>query len=78
MVIESRNLRKALACVRRNQGTVGVDIQTVEERGAYFEDQWPRAVPDFSAAPVRHSHATQAHATEGIGRHSSARRAHGA
>ena len=40
-VVEPGNLTQALARVRRNQGSPGMDGRTVEELPAYLRDHWP-------------------------------------
>ncbi|OCK54160.1 group II intron reverse transcriptase/maturase [Bradyrhizobium sp. LMTR 3] len=40
-VIERENLKKALAQVKRNKGTAGVDGMTVGELPAYLKEHWP-------------------------------------
>ena len=40
-VVERENLKKALAQVKRNKGTAGVDRMTVDELSAYLKEHWP-------------------------------------
>ena len=39
-VVEPGNVKKALACVRRNKGALGLEGMIVEELGAYLKDRW--------------------------------------
>jgi RNA-directed DNA polymerase len=40
-IVERDNLRKALAQVKRNKGSAGVDGMTVDELGSYLKAHWP-------------------------------------
>jgi RNA-directed DNA polymerase len=40
-VVERENLKKALARVKRNKGTAGIDGMSVEELPAYLKEHWP-------------------------------------
>jgi RNA-directed DNA polymerase len=40
-IVERDNLRKALAQVKRNKGSAGVDGMTVDELGPYLKAHWP-------------------------------------
>ena len=76
-VVEPGNLKKALARVRRNKGAPGVDGMTVDELRDHLKAHWPEI---RSPAPRRQLHAaagTAGRDTEGVGRRSPARRAHG-
>ena len=57
-VVQSGNLKKALARVRRNKGAPGLDGMTVEKLGAHLKDHWPeirsRLLGDtYEPQPVR-------------------------
>src|SRR5882724_814902 len=41
VVVERENLKKALAQVKRNKGTAGIDGMSVDELPAYLKEQWP-------------------------------------
>src|SRR5262245_30596258 len=40
-VVERENLKKALAQVKRNKGTAGIDGMSVEDLPAYLKEHWP-------------------------------------
>ena len=40
-IVETDNLKKALAQVRRNKGAPGIDAMSVEELASYLKDHWP-------------------------------------
>lgn len=40
-VLDSENLKRALAQVRRNKGAPGIDGMTVDELSAYLKAHWP-------------------------------------
>ena len=40
-VVERENLKKALAQVKRNKGTAGIDGMSVDELPAYLSEHWP-------------------------------------
>jgi RNA-directed DNA polymerase len=40
-IVETDNLKKALAQVRRNKGASGIDAMSVEELASYLKDHWP-------------------------------------
>jgi RNA-directed DNA polymerase len=40
-IVERDNLRKALAQVKRNKGSAGVDGMTIDELGPYLKAHWP-------------------------------------
>lgn len=58
-VIESSNLRRALARVKRNKGAAGIDGMTVTELSAHLKDHWPTILSQlvegtYKPQPVRH------------------------
>src|SRR5258706_4461365 len=40
-VVERENLKKALAQVKRNKGTAGIDGMSVDDLPAYLKEHWP-------------------------------------
>jgi RNA-directed DNA polymerase len=40
-VVEDKNLKKALAQVKRNKGAAGIDGMTVDDLPAHLKEQWP-------------------------------------
>src|SRR5262250_1159879 len=40
-VVERENLKKALAQVKRNKGSAGIDGMTVNELSAHLKEHWP-------------------------------------
>ena len=40
-VVERENLKKALARVKRNKGTAGIDGMSVDDLPAYLKEHWP-------------------------------------
>ena len=41
MVVERKNLKKALARVQGNKGAAGVDGMTFEDLAPYLREHWP-------------------------------------
>ncbi|MFG3594722.1 hypothetical protein [Bradyrhizobium sp. RDI18] len=68
-VIERENLKKALAQVKRNKGTAGVDGMTVGELPAYLKEHWPT----IRARSLEGAYKPQPVRREGVGRHAAAR-----
>ena len=40
-IVERNNLKKALARVKRNKGTAGIDGMSVDDLPAYLKEHWP-------------------------------------
>jgi RNA-directed DNA polymerase len=57
-IVERENLKKALAQVKRNKGSAGVDGKTVDELGPYLKTHWPTILAQlldgtYKPQPVR-------------------------